>query len=30
MDTPVTVFIPLYRDVDDQMETFDLAYESLI
>jgi hypothetical protein len=27
MDTPVTVLIPLYRDVDAQADTFELAYE---
>lgn len=30
MDTPTTVLIPLYRDVDDQCDTFDLAYEGLL
>jgi hypothetical protein len=30
MDTPVSVFIPTYRDVDNQADTFELAYEGLI
>lgn len=30
MDTPTTVLIPLYRDVDSQVDTFDLAYEGLL
>jgi hypothetical protein len=30
MDTPVTVLIPLYRDVDTQADTFELTYEGLI
>jgi hypothetical protein len=30
MDTPVTVLVPLYRDVDAQADTFELAYEGLI
>jgi len=30
MDTPTTVIIPLYRDVDSQMDFFEIAYEGLI
>jgi hypothetical protein len=30
MDTPVTVPVPLYRDVDAQADTLELAYEGLI
>jgi hypothetical protein len=30
MDTPITVIIPIYRDVDSQADLFELAYEGLI
>jgi hypothetical protein len=30
METSVTVLIPLYRDVDVQADTFELAYEGIL
>jgi hypothetical protein len=30
METPTSIFVTLYRDVDAQTDTFELAYEGLI
>jgi len=30
MDTPLSVIVPTYRDVDSQADFFELAYEGLI